>query len=226
MARIVIVDDSLLIRRMLADILTSGGHQVVGEAADGLEAPVCVHEHHPDLVTLDLIMPGRAGMMTLKHLKMVDPSLTVVVCSASLDERKVTQALSLGAGGFIVKPFTRELVLDSIRDALADAGDAGGAAFTDAALPVSVRAPGEVAPIETETVTVSGVGLVLADGPLTLGAKVSLQLELADGEAPLQAVARVVRVLGAGQPALAFEQVSLSDLERLTAFLDDRDDRH
>jgi two-component system chemotaxis response regulator CheY len=232
LARIVIVDDSLLIRRMLSDILMSAGHEVVGEAVDGLEAPVCVHEHRPDLVTLDLIMPGRGGMMTLKHLKMVDPSLAVVICSASLDERKVMQALRLGASGFIVKPFTRELVLDSIRDALS--GDGGSAlvetaapplerrrqARVEAALPVSVLAPGEGATLTTETVNVGVGGLLLAGGPLTLGAKVRVELELAPEEPTVEAVARVVRVTSGGRPALAFERVSLSDLERLTSYVD------
>jgi two-component system, chemotaxis family, chemotaxis protein CheY len=119
-ARVVIVDDNLLCRTLLRRILSDGGHEVVGEAQDGTRAPVCVHELRPDLVTLDLVMPGRGGLATLEHLLMVDPSLAVVVCSASLDQRRVLAALRLGAKGFVVKPVDHETVLDAVRNALAE----------------------------------------------------------------------------------------------------------
>ncbi len=120
MARVVIVDDNLLCRTLLRRILSDAGHEVVGEAQDGLEAPARVHELRPELVTLDLVMPGRSGLTTLEHLLMVDSSLTVVVCSASLNEHNVIAALRLGAKGFIVKPFNPEAVLDAVHDALTD----------------------------------------------------------------------------------------------------------
>jgi two-component system chemotaxis response regulator CheY len=119
-ARVVIVDDNLLCRTLLRSILSNGGHDVVGEARDGTQAPVCVHELRPELVTLDLVMPGRGGLATLEHLLMVDPSLAVVVCSASLDQRRVLAALRLGAKGFVVKPFDHLTVLDAVRSALAE----------------------------------------------------------------------------------------------------------
>ena len=118
-----IVDDNLLIRTQLSEILTVAGHEVVGEANDGLQAPAVVHDLSPDLVTLDLVMPGRPGLETLRHLMMIDPSLLVVVCSASLDQHRVIQALQLGAKNFIVKPFSRETVLSSVAEALRSSGD-------------------------------------------------------------------------------------------------------
>jgi DNA-binding NarL/FixJ family response regulator len=120
-ARVLIVDDSMLIRKQLRETLSEAGHDVVGEAADGLAAPDRVRELRPDVITLDLIMPGRNGLATLQHLLQVDPSLAVVVCSASLDQRRVVQALRLGAQSFIVKPFGRESVLDAVSAALGDA---------------------------------------------------------------------------------------------------------
>ena len=117
-ARVVIVDDSLLIRTQLRTIFSDGQFEVIGEAEDGLEAPGRVRKLRPDLVTLDLVMPGRDGLTTLEHLLMVDPGLAVIVCSASLDERRVIAALRLGAKGFITKPFDRDTVLDTAREAL------------------------------------------------------------------------------------------------------------
>ncbi len=118
LARILVVDDSLLVRKMLTEILIDAGHDVVGQAQDGLEAPVRVRELHPDLVTLDLIMPGRGGLATLQHMLMLDPSLAVVVCSASLDQARIIAALRRGARGFIVKPFDPRTVLDAVNCAL------------------------------------------------------------------------------------------------------------
>ena len=118
LARVVIIDDSLLIRRLLREILTEAGHEVVGEAEDGLRAPVVVRELRPDLVVLDLVMPGRSGMSALQHMLLIDPSLAVVVCSASLSEARVIEALRIGAKGFIVKPFDRRQVLDAVRCAV------------------------------------------------------------------------------------------------------------
>jgi len=137
-----IVDDNLLCRTLLRRILSDGGHEVVGEASDGAEAPAWVHELRPELVTLDLVMPGRGGLATLEHLLMIDPSLAVVVCSASLDQRRVIASLRLGARGFIVKPFSHVTVLDTVRDALAQAysrenGVGVGDVFAGAAGPLA-----------------------------------------------------------------------------------------
>jgi two-component system chemotaxis response regulator CheY len=109
-----IVDDSLMIRAMLRGILTEAGHEVVGEAADGLEAPDRVRELDPDIVTLDLVMPGRSGITTLQHLQMIAPHVRIVICSASLSENRVVEALRSGASGFVTKPLVAEKVLDSI----------------------------------------------------------------------------------------------------------------
>jgi DNA-binding NarL/FixJ family response regulator len=122
LARVVIVDDSLLIRGLLGKILTEAGHEVVGEAEDGLQAPLVVRELRPELVMLDLVMPGRSGMSALRHMLLVDPSLSVVVCSASCSQSRVIEALRLGAKGFIVKPLDWRQVLVAVNSALGSGG--------------------------------------------------------------------------------------------------------
>lgn len=122
MARILLVDDSLLARKMLREILVDAGHEVVGEAQDGLEAPFWVRQLRPELVMLDLVMPGRGGLAALQHMLLIDPGLAVVVCSASLNEDKIIAAVRLGARGFIVKPIARQAVLDAVDGALRSGG--------------------------------------------------------------------------------------------------------
>jgi two-component system chemotaxis response regulator CheY len=80
MARVVIVDDSLVIRTPLRKILAGGGHEIVGEAPDSLQAETCVRRLRPDLVTLDLVMPVRGGLDSIPYLLDVDRSLALVVC--------------------------------------------------------------------------------------------------------------------------------------------------
>ncbi|MGO9751881.1 MAG: response regulator [Solirubrobacteraceae bacterium] len=200
MARIVIVDDNLLVRSLLRDILNDGGHAVVGEAKDGMEAPGQVRDLRPDLVTLDLVMPGRSGLPTLKHLMMLDHSLPVVVCSAFLNENHVLTALRLGAKGFIVKPFDRESVLSAVGGALGGSGVvepalasaaadlpstaddplAGKREYlrTDAFLRVILQAEHSVNFIDTSTINLSGSGMLLAEDCLAVAAQVGLRLYL------------------------------------------------
>ena len=73
----------------------------------------------PDLVTLDMVMPGRDGIATLRHLHLRQPGLRVVVCSASATERRVLEALRLGASDFVTKPFDPAKLLAAIDAALA-----------------------------------------------------------------------------------------------------------
>jgi two-component system, chemotaxis family, chemotaxis protein CheY len=122
MARIMIVDDNLLIRTLLREIAASGGHDVVAEAKHGDEAIAHAREQRPDLVTLDLVMPRRDGFRTLPELRLIDPTVLVIVCSAWLTEPRVTTALRLGANGFVAKPFDRTTLLGVLDAVLTEAG--------------------------------------------------------------------------------------------------------
>ena len=117
-ARILIVDDALLIREMLRDILTEAGFDVVGEARDGIEAVERFRELEPDLVVLDIVMPRRSGVEALCDLIAIRPNARVVMCSALGQEALIQEALSAGALSFIVKPFSAEDVTTAIRGAM------------------------------------------------------------------------------------------------------------
>lgn len=79
MAKILIVDDAAFMRMMLKDILTKGGFEIAGEAADGVEAVAKYNELKPDLVTLDITMPNKDGIQALKEIKAADPDRKSVV---------------------------------------------------------------------------------------------------------------------------------------------------
>jgi len=104
--KILIVDDSKLIRKGLSEIIdASGTFEVVGEAADGEEALAAISRTQPDVVTLDVVMPGMDGLTTLKHIMIESPRPTVMLSSLTQDGSKVTfDALRYGAVDFISKP--------------------------------------------------------------------------------------------------------------------------
>jgi two-component system chemotaxis response regulator CheY len=117
MAKILIVDDSGLSRRMLRKILESGGHEVT-EASDGMAAIEQFFLVKPDLVLLDLIMVGMQGMEVLSKLRQMDPKVRVVVATADIQSSTREMAGAEGASGFLNKPFEGEAVLQVVRSVL------------------------------------------------------------------------------------------------------------
>lgn len=113
--RILIADDALFMRNMLREIFVKAGFQVVGEAANGVEAVERYHELRPDLVTMDIVMPLKSGIEALQQITREDPDARVVMCSALGQEALVIEAVQSGAKDFIVKPFKEERVLDVVR---------------------------------------------------------------------------------------------------------------
>jgi len=104
--KILIVDDSKMIRKGLAGIFdASSSFEVVGEAADGKEALLAIKKLQPDVVTLDVVMPGMDGLTTLKHIMIECPRPTVMLSSLTQDGTETTfDALRYGAVDFISKP--------------------------------------------------------------------------------------------------------------------------
>jgi two-component system chemotaxis response regulator CheY len=118
MARIMVVDDAAFMRKMLTDALAGGGHEVVGEAANGVEAVAKFRELRPEVTTLDITMPEKDGLEALREILAHDPSARVVMCSALGQESKVLEAIRSGAKDFVVKPFQAERVLAAVGKAL------------------------------------------------------------------------------------------------------------
>ncbi|MEM2124131.1 MAG: response regulator [Methanolinea sp.] len=122
MGRILLVDDSQMTRFLLARIVREGGHEIVGEAADGIEAIRKVRETSPDLVILDLIMPHMKGIQTLEEIKKESPETKVIMCTGDHQEYTVREAVKKGASGYIIKPFDKKVVLEEIETVLGGKG--------------------------------------------------------------------------------------------------------
>src|SRR6195256_2191717 len=101
--RILLVDDHPLTRSALAGLLTQNGFDVVGEAADGDQAIGSAAELRPDLILLDLSMPGVDGLTALPRLREAAPECEVVVLTASGTEENLLSAIRGGAAGYLLK---------------------------------------------------------------------------------------------------------------------------
>ena len=103
MGNILVVDDEIEVVRLLQVFLTSKGYEV-STALNGAEALAKVKETKPDIVLLDIMMPGMGGIDTLKEIKKIDPSIAVIMVTAVVDEELANRAVKLGAFDYITKP--------------------------------------------------------------------------------------------------------------------------
>lgn len=114
MAKILVTDDAAFMRMQLKDILTKLGHEVIGEAENGEVSIEKYKELQPDLVTMDITMPGLDGISALKGIKKLDANAKVIMCSAMGQQSMVIDAIKEGAKDFIVKPFTADRIKESL----------------------------------------------------------------------------------------------------------------
>ncbi|MFP4549743.1 MAG: response regulator [Spirochaetales bacterium] len=104
--KLMVVDDSSVMRRAIQRYASSLDLEVVGTAKDGEQALALFRQQSPDVVTLDITMPKMDGLATLKAILAERPTTRVLVVTALSDSATGIQALRLGAKGFLNKPFT------------------------------------------------------------------------------------------------------------------------
>ncbi|MCD6249296.1 MAG: response regulator [candidate division Zixibacteria bacterium] len=119
MARILIVDDSKMMRRNLSKILMDAGHEVVAQAEDGSQACSAFAEHQPDLVTMDINMPIMDGIQAVKRIIVDFPDAEIVMISAHNEQSQVYEAIKFGAKNYIVKPIKAQTVVSVVNKILA-----------------------------------------------------------------------------------------------------------
>ena len=114
--RVLLADDHSIVRRGMRSLLeTEPSVEVVGEAADGLEALRLCEEHHPDLLILDVAMPKLNGIEVAARVQKMHPAPRAIMLSMHLDESYVMRSLNAGARGYLLKDATDEDLLPAIR---------------------------------------------------------------------------------------------------------------
>ena len=113
--RVMIADDSLVMRRRIMDVLAQDGFEVVGQAQNGEEALIRYKELGPDLVTMDIVMPKEHGINALKKILEHDPSARIIVVSGLHQKALLMEALEAGARDYVIKPFTDDELLEAAR---------------------------------------------------------------------------------------------------------------
>ena len=112
---VLVVDDSKTSRKMLSDVLTRMGLEVIGEAVNGEDGFLKYKELRPDIVTMDITMPVMNGLESLLLIKHEDENAKVVMITAAGQKEKMVDALKRGAEEFITKPFDDNEVLYTLR---------------------------------------------------------------------------------------------------------------
>jgi NarL family two-component system response regulator LiaR len=112
---VLVVDDQTVVREGLAAILANYPEiEVIGQAADGVQALGVIKQTKPNVVLLDLQMPGLDGLATIPKIREIAPSTRILVVTGFSD--KVYQAIKAGALGYILKDATREQLVQAIRE--------------------------------------------------------------------------------------------------------------
>lgn len=106
--KVLIVDDSRTSRRVLADVLTRMGLEVIGEAVNGEDGFLKYKELRPDIVTMDITMPVMNGLEALLLIKHEDENAKVVMITAAGQKNNLMQAVKAGAEEFLTKPLEEE----------------------------------------------------------------------------------------------------------------------
>jgi two-component system chemotaxis response regulator CheY len=118
--RLMIVDDSLIIRQLIEQCFINQNIEVVATAADGKEAIQLFKILQPEIVTLDITMPEINGLTVLEELLKIDPNVKVMVVTAMSDKFTGIKAIKLGAKSFLGKPFTEESLIKSFKRLIAN----------------------------------------------------------------------------------------------------------
>lgn len=116
--KIMVVDDSRIAQLQLQEILAGSEYEVAACCENGEDALKKYDEIHPDLVTMDIVMPGMDGLEAAKLLLQAHPEARVLMVSSLAYDDTINEAKQIGAKGFVYKPFEREQILQAVEDAM------------------------------------------------------------------------------------------------------------
>lgn len=185
MIRVMLVDDQIILAEGIKSVLeTSGDIQVCGIAADGAQAVNMAEKARPDVILMDIRMPGMNGVVATKKIKEVLPDVKIIILTTFDDSDYILSAINGGACGYLLKDIGSTALIDAIRNAYA--GDTIlpskiAKKITDAALMVSddreVRLKRAYGLSDRE----AGIAIMMADG--FTNRQIASALKLSDGTA-------------------------------------------
>jgi two-component system chemotaxis response regulator CheY len=107
---VLLCDDAMFVRILLAGLVAREGYEVVGEAGSGEEAVRQVARLQPDIVIMDLVLPGMNGIEATRRIREIAHRTRIVICSGLVQKALIAEALAAGAAAFLAKPPTREQI--------------------------------------------------------------------------------------------------------------------
>jgi two-component system chemotaxis response regulator CheY len=119
MATVLIVDDAKYVKEMIQSMLEPHGHEIVGVASDGFEAIEKYKALRPDVVLMDILMPGMDGLSAIKKIMEQDKKAKIIVVTALVKETIRKETMRAGAIDFVTKPFEVQRLLGAIKAATA-----------------------------------------------------------------------------------------------------------
>lgn len=115
MKKVLVCDDAAFMRLSLIKMLKGNGFDVAGEAANGEQAIDEYKILKPDMVLMDITMPGLDGISAVKAIKEFDPEAIIIMCSAMGQYDKIMEAIQAGAKDFVVKPFDETRLIEALK---------------------------------------------------------------------------------------------------------------
>lgn len=106
--KLLIVDDSTLIRSAIETFVKDMPFEIVGQAGNGIEALELFKKHSPEYVTMDITMPEMDGLRAMKEMLKINPKARILIASAISNQATIVEALSAGAKHYLNKPFNAE----------------------------------------------------------------------------------------------------------------------
>jgi len=112
--KILVVDDSDFSRNSISRMLDNKRYNIIGEASNGTEAINSLIERIPNIAIVDIVMPGMSGFELAKKISEISKEVYIIMISSLAQENIVIDAISSGASDFLQKPFTKEVLINSI----------------------------------------------------------------------------------------------------------------
>jgi two-component system, chemotaxis family, chemotaxis protein CheY len=119
---VLIVDDVAFVRKTLNEIFTDAHYQVVAEAINGAQAVALYERFHPDIVTMDIVMPEMSGIDATRKIIKLDKEAKVIIISAMGQENLIMEAINVGAKDYMIKPFSAADVIKTVERVLGGEG--------------------------------------------------------------------------------------------------------